>query len=190
MTTKDKDLVLIGEIGKPHGIRGEVSVTYHGDSPFLLNEVRRVYLRPRTRAKRPPRSRVMQVAGWREHKERVLVRFKGVDDRNGAEAIRGHEVLVQADDLPELDDHEVYLYEIEGLTVLLEDGTELGEIDAITFPGGQELWSILTEDGTEVLFPVQEDFVPGVDLDEGTVTIAPPDGLLDLYLGAKESDVE
>jgi 16S rRNA processing protein RimM len=130
----------------------------------------------------------MAVAAWREHGRRVVVRFKGVDDRNGAEALRGHEILVHVDDLPEPDEHELYLYEVEGLTVLLEDGTTLGEVDSIAFPGGQEVWTILTPEGQEILFPVAQEFVPAVDLDQRTVTIAPPPGLLDIYLDSGKTD--
>ena len=139
-----------------------------------MDEVERVFVRPVSRAKRPPRPRAMAVATLREHGQRVIVRFKGVDDRNGAEALRGHEILVHVDDLPEPDEHELYLYEVEGLTVLLEDGTTLGEVDSIAFPGGQEVWTILTPDDQEILFPVAQEFVPAVDLDQRTVTIAPP----------------
>ncbi|WP_461208416.1 ribosome maturation factor RimM [Desulfocurvus sp. DL9XJH121] len=180
MSSGGKDFVLIAEIAKPHGIRGEVSVIYHGDSPLLLEHVPALFLRPGNGTRPPRRARV---ASWRPHQGRVLARFEGVEDRDAAEALRGHEILVRPEDLPEPGEDELYLYEIEGLTVLLEDGSVLGEIAEVVFPGGQEVWSVRTPDGREVLLPVAEEFVTDVDLDEGRVTVAPPPGLLDIYLG-------
>lgn len=213
MTTSTKDLVLIAEVVKSHGIRGEVSVVYHGDSPFLLDEIPAIYLRPKAappralptgkpdrsgsdtsgpakpgpgkRAAKPaaPGPRPVEIVSWREHKDRLLVTFKGVADRDAADRLRGAQLLVREADLPEPSEDELYLYALEGLTVLLEDGSTLGSIREVQLlPAGQELWCIDTEDGREVLFPVAQEFVAEVDLDAGQVTIAPPAGLLELYL--------
>jgi len=205
VATSEQDLVLIGEVVKPHGIRGEVSVEYHGDSPFLLDEIPALFLRPKAAPPsplpefgkdgrplkgkrrpvkpRPPEVRPVKIKTWREHKDRLLVVFEGLADRDAAETLRGAELLVREADLPEPGEDELYLYALEGLAVRLEDGSPLGTIREVQLlPAGQELWAIETEDGREVLFPVAEEFVAGVDLDDGFVSIAPPPGLLDLYL--------
>lgn len=217
MTTSEKDLVLIGEVVKPHGIRGEVSVEYHGDSPFLLDEVP-VLLRARApktvapakggadrggkgggksgRGRKPvrprvPRARRIRIDSWREHKGRLLMFFEGVADRDAAEALRGAELFVREADLPEPGEDELYLYAIEGLAVRLEDGTLVGHVREVQLlPAGQEVWAIDSEDGREVLFPVAAQFVLDVDLDEERVTIAPPEGLLDLYLSDADDEDE
>lgn len=158
-------------------------MVYHGDSPFLLDEAAHLFLRP---AGGRGRAREVDVRDWRPHQERLLVRFVGVDDRDAAEALRGHELLVDVRDLPEPDEDELFLYEIPGLEVLLPDGAHLGVVREVTFPGDREVWVVDTPDGREVLFPVAEEFVTDVDLDARRVTIDPPPGLLDIYLGEDE----
>ena len=202
----DKDFVVVGEILKPHGVRGELRVVCHAQSPFLFDELVCVYLRPgprtprpdplatlgpgplrpgqvaRARRRPPARPRRVEVTSWREHKDLVLLTLAGVDDRDAAEALRGHEVLARKADLPDPGGEELFLHEIQGLTVLLDGGERLGEVRDIMLPGGQEVWTIVTDDGREVLFPVAEEFLVAVDPQAGTVTIAPPPGLLELYL--------
>ncbi len=206
MQDVDKDFVVVGEILKPHVIRGELRVACHAQSPFLFDAVPCVYLRPgprtprpdplaalgpgplrpaqvaRARKQAPARPRRVEVASWREHKDLVLLTLTGVADRDAAEALRGQEILVRKADLPAPEEDELFLHEIEGLTVLLEDGKRLGVVTDIMLPGGQEVWTIATDDGGEVLFPVVGEFLVAVDPEAGTVTIAPPPGLLDLYL--------
>jgi 16S rRNA processing protein RimM len=172
-------LVLVGEVTKPHGIRGEVCVALHADSSDFLAKGRTVLLRaPRPGAPVVPAT----VRASRAHKGCMLALFDNVPDRNRAEEMRGLEVYVREADLPELDEDEIYLRELEGLDVLLPDGQRLGRLSGFSDPGGQELWEITTDSGKEVLLPATPEFVIAVDLEAGTVTVDPPPGLLDLYL--------
>ncbi|SKA64562.1 ribosome maturation factor RimM [Desulfobaculum bizertense] len=211
------DLVVIGEITKPHGIRGEVCVLLHTDSPSLLDGLalqlrqgpntpkpkeedppsfarggkrggrRREY---RPRRPRRPRMQRREVVSWRQHKGALLLTLEGIEDRSQAEALRGFELLIRESDLPELEDGEFYLSQLVGLEVRLEDGSTLGHVQDVLVPAGQELWSIVTPEGHEVLFPVAEEFIRSVDPDEDCVVIAPPPGLLELYLDAEDSSSE
>ncbi|WP_027366397.1 ribosome maturation factor RimM [Desulfocurvibacter africanus] len=178
----DTEWVLIGEVAKSHGLKGEFSVKYYADSPLLLDEVGHVWLS--TAGGRPKR---FQIRAWRGHQDRVLLWLTGIDGRDQADAWRGAEVLLKESELPAPEEGGVYLHDLQGLTVLLEDGSRLGTItDFILEP--QELWSITTDKGEEVLFPAVPELVPNIDLEAGTVTIAPPPGLLDLYLKKEEAD--
>lgn len=176
MPTKTRDLVLLGEVTKPHGIRGEVCVKNHADSPDVFLRVAPLYL-----ARPGEKPRPVRLQGLREHKSSLLARFAGVEDRNAAEDMRGFRILARAEDLPALAEDEVYLHQVEGLAVLLPDGIRLGVVEAADASSGQELWLVRTDDGREVLLPAA--FVTGLDLDAGTAAADPPPGLLDLYLG-------
>lgn len=173
----ESPLVAVGRVVKPHGIRGEIRVISHADSPLLFDAVPCVWLAPP--AGRPRR---YEIAKWRRHKGMVLVLLAGVDDRDKAEALRGHELLVHADDLPDLDDGEVYLHEIVGLTVRTEDGSFSATIAGFVDTPEQETWVLEDDQGREVLFPAVEEFLGEVDLDAGVIVIRPPEGLLELYL--------
>uniref|UniRef100_B8DRI5 Ribosome maturation factor RimM n=2 Tax=Nitratidesulfovibrio TaxID=2802295 RepID=B8DRI5_NITV9 len=176
----DDSFIEIGLVGRPHGLRGEVGVDFWAESPDLLRGT--LWLRPGRGAPRPH-----TVAAVRRHQGRPLVLFEGIADRSAAETLRGMHVLVPKDRLPEPAEDEVYLHELLGLRVLLHDtGAALGTLDDVQMPGGQEVWSIRTADGKEVLLPAVEEFVASIDLDAREVRITPPPGLMELYLEAPE----
>lgn len=172
--------VQIGLITKPHGLRGEVCVTSYADSPFLMQE--RVFLQAGKGPCVP-----YKVKASRNHSGTQLLLLEGVADRNAAEKLRQHKVLIPHDELPELDDDEVYIEDILGFTVVLdEDGSTVGTLESFQAPTPeQEVWEIRTPDGKEVLFPAAEEFVAEIDLESETIRITPPPGLLDIYLSGK-----
>ncbi|MEZ0574868.1 ribosome maturation factor RimM [Halodesulfovibrio aestuarii] len=168
----------IGLIVKPHGLRGEVCVNYFADSPFLLKGS--VWLQ---KGKSNPVEH--KVVSSRPHKGQELLTLESCRDRNCAEELRNVKVLVPDDELPELTEEEVYLHQLEGMNVILENGSIVGRISGFQFNLGAEVWVITTEDKKEVLFPATEEFVSDIDFEKATVTIAPPPGLLELYLSEK-----
>ena len=121
----------------------------------------------------------------RIHHGALLLTFAGVTTRNDAEALRSHTVFVARQEVA-LADNEVFLHDLPGLRVFAvnEKGaeTELGLLESVSVPAGQILWTIRTPDGKEILFPAADDFVLSIDLDAKRARIAPPPGLLDLYL--------
>ena len=178
---KNKDasasLLLVGVIAKPHGIRGELCIDSYADSPLLFEEAPCLFVRAGENAP----EKKMHVEAWRRHKGRVLLTLKGVHDRNISETLRGHQILVDKNALPEMEE-EVYLHELIGLEILNEDGSMLGTLQDFLETPQQEIWVIITPDGKEVMLPVVEEFIVDVDVENARVTVAPPEGLLDIYL--------
>jgi len=172
-------LVVLGKLMKPHGIKGAIRVEYYAESPDLLEKP--LMLRAGRFAPRPVRIRE-----WSLWKDQLILTIEGVNDRTQAEQMRGQELLIDASHLPEAEDDEPYLRDLLGLTVKLENGEVVGELEDIDFPAGQEMWVIRapeSEGGYEVLLPAVPEFVLDIDLDAEVVTIAPPEGLLELYRG-------
>ena len=169
----------LGTLLRPHGIKGEICIEWYADSPALLDAPLSLEV-----GKRPPYP--VRIVSHRQHKGRPLVMLEGVADRNAAEALRGARLLIHHDSLPAPDEDEIYVEDLLGCAVLLPDGSRLGRLDHVEYPApDKEIWSILTDDGKEVLFPAEACFIEGFDLtdpDSPTVTIAPPPGLLDIYL--------
>lgn len=170
-------MLVVAEVVKSHGLRGEVCIDSHADSPFLFSEVPCLYL-----AKKGQKPRRFVVRSSRKHKGRMLITFEGVDGRDQADALRGMEVLIREEDLPRANEEDVFMYELEGLSVELEDGTVVGTISDFILAPGQETWVIISPEGKEILFPAVEEFVLSVDLDAEKVVVDPPEGLIDLYL--------
>ncbi len=172
--------VVVAEIVKPHGLRGEIVVDSHAESAELFRGLPWVRLEPPSKLRAKPRR--FEIESSRTHKGRVLLKLRGLDGRDQAEEWRGWLVTVRADMLPEPDEDEVYLHAILGCEVALEDGAPLGTLAGFEEHGGQEVWTILGPGGREVLLPARPEFVLDIDLDQERITVAPPPGLLDLYL--------
>ena len=166
----------LGTLMCAHGLKGELCVEWHADSPLCSM---RLYLQAGGESPRPVR--VMAV---RMHKGRPLALLEGVCDRTEAEKLRGARLLLPKNELPETAEDEMYLYQLPGLEVVHENGSLIGHIDHVEFAGGQEIWAIRTAGEREILFPAVASFVLSVDLEQGRVVIDPPPGLLEIYLGS------
>lgn len=175
-TTRGHDLVVVGTIVKPHGIKGELCAICHADSPSLLLAVSSVFLMSKRGAPEPH-----TVKSMRMHKGRPLLTLKGVSDRNRAEELRGCDIAVRRQDLPDTGDGEVYLHDIIGFTVCLEDGTELGPFTRFMETPATEVWIVDHPKG-EIMLPAVDEVVLDIDVDQRRITVSPPEGLLDLYL--------
>ena len=173
------ELIKIGVVTKAHGIKGELSLKFLAESPDLLHGEVLI-------GKTERDAKAAEIIKVRNHHGNMLLTLKTVTDRSQAEAMRGASLFIPASKLPELNDDEVYLYQLQGLAVITraEDGSEsyLGTIEAIETPAGQELWHIRTKNDKEVIFPAVEEFVLSIDLDQKQAVIAPPPGLLEIYL--------
>ncbi len=169
--------VVVGRIGKPHGLRGEVTVDVRSDEPD-----RRFHVGARLGAQ-PPRGSafghdLMTVRRTRWHQSTLLVTFDELPDRDAAEAARGVvlRAVVAADETPD-DPDEFYDHQLEGLAAYDVDGTHLGEIAGLVH-GAQDLLRVRTGDGREALVPFVAALVPEVDLAGGRVVIADRPGLV------------
>ena len=167
--------LVVGRIGRPHGIRGEVSVEVRTDAPeerFAPGSVL---------ATDPAERGPVTVSRMHWHSGRLLLTLDGVEDRDGAEALRNTLLVIDTDDLPALDDpDEFYDHQLIGLRVELADGTELGVVADVVHTPAEELIAVRRADGDEVLVPFVSAIVPLVDLAGGRIVVEPPEGLLDL----------
>ena len=120
--------------------------------------------------------RTLTVETSRPHRDRVLVKFEGVADRDHADALRGSVLLVDAADAPPIEERDRYwIHQVVGLQVITEDGRPLGRIREVEANPANDLW--VTEDGA--LIPAVREVVVGVDLDAGRVTVRELPGLFE-----------
>ena len=172
------DLV-VGRVAKAHGVTGEVVVEVRTDDPDS-----RFVPANRLRAKGPRdrgAGREYVVEAVREHGNRLLVRFAGVADRDSADALRGSLLVIDSNDLPPIDDpDEYYDHQLEGLRVRTTSGENIGTVAEVLHTAGGELLAVKRGDADEVLVPFVSAIVTSVSLDDRTVEIDPPDGLLDV----------
>jgi 16S rRNA processing protein RimM len=168
----DTERVLIGTLGKAHGLRGELTVFCRTDEPERR-------FAPGASVEVGQGGKPMTVAGSHWHSGTWLVRLAGVEDRTAAEALRGSEVWarVPADEVP-ADDGEFYDRQLVGLQVRDAHGAVVGTLASVLHNPGQDLL-VIDIAGVERLVPFVEALVPVVDLEAGYLQVADVGGLLE-----------
>jgi 16S rRNA processing protein RimM len=165
--------LVVGRIGRPHGIRGDVTVEVRTDDP----EPR--FAPGTSLATEPAATGPLLVESRRWHSGVLLVRFAGVTDRDRAEELRGTLLVVDSADIPPTDDpDEFHDHELIGLAVSTVGGEPVGEVTDVLHHG-QDLLVVRLAGQGEAYVPFVRALVPEVDLDGGRLVIDPPPGLLD-----------
>lgn len=165
---------VVARVGKPHGLRGEVTVQVHTDSPQDR------FVTGLTFETDPDRG-ALTLTSARVHQGVWLLGFEETTDRTAAEALRGTRLLAAAED----DDEEDAWYEddLVGVEVRDPQGSRIGEIVALQVRPAQDLLEVRLEDGRTGLVPFVEALVPEVVVDapgESYVVVDAPVGLFDL----------
>ncbi len=163
------DRVLMAEIGAAHGIRGEVRVKPHGDDPMALADYGPLETEDGTRS--------FEILSLRPQKHMLIVRFKGVNDRNAAEALTRTRLYVPRERLPEPDEDDFYHADLIGLQVYDESGELLGKVATIANFGAGDLLEIRPVGSTSFFLPFTREVVPEIDIANGRILAVPPEGL-------------
>ncbi len=174
--------VVVGRIGRAHGIKGEVSVEARTDEPerrFAVGAVLATETPSGTAPHGPGRPSALTVRATRWHQGRLLITFAELGDRTQAETARGLMLVasVDGDEAPE-DPEEFYDHQLVGLRVVTTAGADIGELAEVVHGSAQDLLVVSTGDGGEVLVPFVRELVPVVDVRAGRVEVADRPGLL------------
>ncbi|WP_274627183.1 ribosome maturation factor RimM [Arvimicrobium flavum] len=174
-----KNPVQMAVIGAAHGIKGELRVKSFTGDPLALAEYGPLFAKD---------GRKFSIIDIRPANNVVVVRFKGVQDRNAAETLIGTELFVERSTLPDDGDQdEFYHADLVGLKVRDDTGTEIGRVTAVQNFGGGDLLEIALSGRHEVLVPFSAAAVPEVSVAAGYVRIDPvAAGLVD----TDDSDIE
>ncbi|RCG30771.1 ribosome maturation factor RimM [Sphaerisporangium album] len=165
--------LVVGRIGRPHGIRGEVTVEVRTDDPGTR------FAPGVSLATDPSGAGPLVVETVRWHKNILLLGFEGVFGREGAEALRGTMLVIDSDDVPPPEDpDEFYDHQLIGLAVVTVAGEAVGEITDVLHHGQDLL--VVRRGAGEVFVPFVKTLVPEIDLDAGRVVVDAPPGLLDV----------
>jgi 16S rRNA processing protein RimM len=165
-----RDMVLVGLITGAHGIRGEVKLRSFTADPQAIASYS-----PLETAK----GAKVEIARLRAARDGFIAILKSVADRNAAEALRGTELFVPRERLPEPGDDEVYVHDLIGLPVQLLDGSILGEVVGVENYGAGDLIEVKVEGRKDtVLIPFADQFVR--EADEDKVVVDLPEDFLDV----------
>lgn len=170
------DLVVIGEVTRPHGVRGAVRVTLQTDRPDRFDGLRECLLwDPASDARTPVRIRSAQ----RQGDGVVLLSLMGCESPEAARRLVGQLIaLPRAQAVPAPPGH-AYPWQLAGCRVELPDGRVVGLLERVEPSPAQDLWVVRGPE-REHLVPAVPEIVVEVDLDAKRVVIQPPEGLLDI----------
>lgn len=159
--------VLVGIVGKPHGLDGHVFVIPESDNPdrFVRGSV--VYLE----------GEIFVIRSSRVSDGRLIVAFEGIEDRNVAEGLRGERLTIPESDRRTLGEDEWWPEDLISLTVLDHTGTERGSVVDVVEGVAQHRLVVRTTNGASCEIPFVADLVPVVDLDAGHIRLAEVEGL-------------
>ncbi len=159
--------LVVGQIRKPHGLKGEVLFEVMTDFPERLQRGKRVYI--------GDEHTLMTIIGVRSHNKGLLVSFRGKETPEDVESLRNEMVYVKTSELPSLPKGEYYFHQMVGLQVYNEQEELLGELTEILETGANDVYVINTPEGKELLVPAIESVLKLVDLDRKRIVISPPE---------------
>jgi len=170
----------VGQIIGVHGVRGEVKAAILTDDPRRFDALSRVLVGPDGAE---PVS--YDLEGYRLHQKWILIKLKGVDDRNKAETLRGQLIQVSLEEAMPLMAGEYYEHQIIGLEVWTTDGRNLGQVVEILYSPAHEVYVVHGTDAQspkgdlrEILIPAVANVVLRIDLEAGRLVVELPEGLL------------
>jgi len=165
------DLVAVGKVVGVFGNKGSLRVSSLTDFPSRILQLVSVYLVGKQIKK-------YQVLAATKHRRGYNLILSGVDSSEKAKALIGRYISVSEEDLEQLPEGTYYEFQIVGLVACSENGEEIGEVtDILELPGNDVL--VIDRRGEEILVPLVEDFIKGIDIEEKKITITPIEGLID-----------
>lgn len=165
-------LLVVGRIGRAHGIRGEATIEVRTDDPdsrFAVGAILQT---------EPAQKGPLTIASARVHNGTLLLSFIGVPDRTAVEKLRDLLLIADVDVDAESDgDDSFHISQIIGCEVFLENGNRVGTVTDVLSSSAQDTLVVIVN-GTDKLIPFVDEIVPEVDIANKRIVITPPEGLL------------
>lgn len=167
-----ENLLLIGEVIRPHGLDGVLRVRSHAQSEHTFLDAGSVFLK--SDHLEPQKYRVISV---KPHKKGFLIRLEGLNSLEEAEAYRGAHILIRKDSLRR-ERGEYFWFELIGLKVYLKSGRYIGRVKEIIQTGSNDIYVVREKEG-EFLIPAVHEVVENIDLERNEMIIHEMEGLFE-----------
>lgn len=168
-----EDLLQVGIITTTHGLRGEVKVFPTTDEPARFKKLKTVILDTEMG------NTELEIESVRFFKNMVILKFKGIDDINDVEKYRKRGLFVTRANAVELKENEYFIADLIGLSVISDEGEELGEIKNVLKTGANDVYVIAKEGAKDLLVPAIHECVRKVDIFGGRMEVHLLPGLRD-----------
>lgn len=169
-----EQMLRVGVITSTHGIRGDVKVFPTTDDVMRFKKLKEVILD--TGKEQKP----LEIEHVKFFKNMVILKFKGFDNINDIEIYKGKDLFVTRENAVELGPDENFIADLIGLSVVTDEGEELGTLKDVMQTGANDVYVVERKDGKEVLLPAIKQCILDVDLEAEKITVHVMEGLLDL----------
>lgn len=160
------NLVLVGRVSGSFGVRGEVRISAYTEAPDALLRFKKLLNKDGAPA--------LTLLSGRVAKDGVIARTSEITVKEAADALRGLELYVPREALPEPDEDEFYLTDLIGLTALTPEGEALGKVKAVHNFGAGDILEIAPQAGASFYLPFTRDTVPELRIAEGRLIVVRP----------------
>lgn len=167
-------MLRVGAVIKPHGIRGEIKVWPTTDDPQRYDELSELVLVQRGAEK------TVYIEEVKYFKNIVILKLQDINDMDAAEQLRGADLYVKREDAAPLAEGEYYIGDIIGMDVITDDGVLLGRIRDVIDTAANDVYAVKREGAKDLLIPAIRQCIRNVDLEKNVMTVHLLDGLLDL----------
>ena len=179
--------IKLGKIVNAVALRGEVKVYHYSDYKERFEELEEILVERNAAKKHAMES--YEIEGVRYQKDMAILKLKGVNDRNAAEALKDCDVYITEAELRELPEDTFYIRDLIGCRVVNRSGNteneeEIGVITDVLQNTAQDIYQVKTKAGKEVLIPAVGEFIKEINIDEKTVIVSLIPGFMDGALEA------
>jgi len=150
------ELITVGKIVAPHGVRGDVRIVPLTDFPDRFYDLKTVLVEDVGQLK---------IEAVRQHKKFILIKFAERDSVSAAQLLRGKLLKIKREDVVKLPEGQYYIFDIIGLNVFTEEGTLLGSITDVLQPGSNDVYVVEQHDKKELLIPAIKEVVKKIDIE-------------------------
>ena len=158
--------IVIGKIVAPHGVRGDIRILPLTEKPEQFLDLDYLLLHD---------GRKLTIKHARFHKRMVLVTTEEIKSMNEAELLRDQEVLIKAEDLPELEEGQFYVADLIGLPVFDEEGKQIGTFKDSLSTGSNDVYVIAVPGEKDILWPALKIYVKEINLAEKRIVVTLPE---------------
>lgn len=158
-----KEFMTVGQITKPHGVRGEVKVVSFIDSLEDFRTLDKIYLD----------GQIIKITSVKLQTDRAILKIEGIDTVEAAERYRNKYLMIKREDADELPEDSYYIADLIGCAVIDTEGNDLGKVFDVIETGSNDVYWVKGEGKKEVLIPALKDIVVEVDIVNSKITIKP-----------------
>ncbi len=166
-----KDLIPIGRIARPHGVKGKIKLEYFGEDVNHFPPSREVFIEVNAGS-----LQAYEILETTPQAPRLILHLKGIERREEVEPLIGKEVFIKREVLPDLEEGEYYWMDLLGMSVETQEGKKIGRVKEIFSTGANDVYVVEGKKG-EIFLPAIGEVIQTVDREKGVMKVNRKEGL-------------